>query len=112
MPMAQADSTKAAARSWLRREQRAGSRAARPVLLWHVLGSIAGVGQAFAAASVLAAAFTGSVPAAPALAAFGVLAVVRAAISYLTEQAAFTAGATARRRLRSDALSRLLHAGP
>jgi ATP-binding cassette, subfamily C, bacterial CydD len=110
--MAQADSTKAGARSWLRREQRAGSRAARPVLMWHLIGSVAGIGQAFAAATVLTAAFTGSLPEAPALAVFGVLALLRAAISYLTERAAFTAGAAARRRLRSDSLSRLLHAGP
>ena len=110
--MSEADPTKAAARSWLRREQRAGNRAARPVLMWHVLGTLAGIGQAFAAASVLAGAFAGSIPAAPALLAFGVLALMRAGISYLTERAAFAAGATARRRLRSDALSRLLHAGP
>jgi ATP-binding cassette, subfamily C, bacterial CydD len=110
--MAQAESNKAAARSWLRREQRAGNRAARPVLVWHIIGTILGIGQAFAAATVLAAAFSGSIPAAPALAAFGVLAVLRAGIAYLTEQAAFAAGAAARRRLRTDALSRLLHAGP
>jgi ATP-binding cassette, subfamily C, bacterial CydD len=110
--MAQAESTKGAARSWLRREQRAGSRAARPVLAWHVLGSVAGIGQAFAAATVLAAAFTGSLPEAPALLVFGILAVLRAGIAYLTERASFAAGAAARRRLRSDSLSRLLHAGP
>jgi ATP-binding cassette subfamily C protein CydD len=110
--MAQADTQKAAARSWLRREQRAGNKAARPVLMWHVLGSIAGIGQAFAAATVLAAALTGSLPEASALTAFGFLAILRAAVAYLTERAAFTAGAAARRRLRSDALSRLLHAGP
>ncbi|HEY4041986.1 MAG TPA: thiol reductant ABC exporter subunit CydD [Rhodopila sp.] len=110
--MAQAEATKAAARSWLRREQRAGNRAARPVLMWHIVGLVAGVGQAFAAATVLAAAFTGSVPEAPALLTFGVLAVLRAGLSYFTERAAFAAGAAARRRLRSDSLSRLLHAGP
>jgi ATP-binding cassette subfamily C protein CydD len=110
--MAQADSTKAAARAWLRKEQRAGNRAARPVLMWHVFGSFAGIGQAFAAATVLAAAFTGAIPEAPALLAFGVLAVLRAGIAYLSERAAFGAGAAARRRLRSDSLSRLLHAGP
>ena len=110
--MAQTDSTQAAARSWLRREQSAGTKAARPVLMWHVLGSFAAIGQAFAAASVLAAAFTGSVLDPPALAAFGVLAVLRAGCAYLTEKSAFAAGAAARRRLRSDALSRLLQAGP
>ena len=115
--MAQPDPTKAAARSWLRREQRAGSRAARPVLALHVVGSLLGVGQAFAAAAVLAAAFkgatvTGPVFDFPALAAFAVFAVLRAGVTYLTEKAALAAGAAARRRLRSDALSRLLHAGP
>ena len=110
--MAQANSTKTAARSWLRREQRAGSKAARPVLMWHLLGMAAGIGQAFAAASVLAGAFTGSEPEASPLAVFGVLAVLRAGIAFLTERAAFAAGAAARRRLRSDALSRLLHSGP
>lgn len=110
--MTQADSTKTAARSWLRREQRAGTRAARPVLVLHVIGSVLGIGQAFAAASVLTSAFTGSLPDGIALVAFGVLAVARAGLSYMTEKAAFAAGAAARRRLRSDALSRLLHAGP
>jgi ATP-binding cassette subfamily C protein CydD len=110
--MAQADPTKVAARSWLRREQRAGNRAARPVLVLHMAGSILAIGQAFAAAAVLTAAFSGSGVDAGALAAFGVLAVLRAGCSYMTEKAAFRAGAAARRRLRSDALSRLLHAGP
>ena len=110
--MAQADPTKAAARSWLRREQRAGNRAARPVLILHLIGSVLAIAQAFAAASVLAAAFAASSVPAYGLAVFGILAVARAILSYLTEQAAFAAGAAARRRLRSDALSRLLHAGP
>ncbi len=110
--MAQADSNQAAAKSWLRSEQRLGNRAARPVLLWHVLGTVAAIGQAFAAATVLTAAFAGSLLDARALAAFGVLAILRAVFSYLNERAAFAAGAAARRRLRSDALSRLLHAGP
>ncbi len=127
---APANSSKAAARSWLRREQRAGNRAARPVLMLHVIGTILGIGQAFAAATVLTAAIAGSslhaaaggsTPGAAiarsrldvaALAAFAVLAVLRAGLAYRTERAAFAAGAAARRRLRSDALSRLLHAGP
>ena len=43
--------------------------------MWHVLGSIAGIGQAFAAATVLAAALTGSFAGTPTLLAFGALAV-------------------------------------
>ncbi len=109
--MASVDSDKTAARSWLRREQRAGGRAARPVLGLHVVGSVAGVGQAMAAASALSAAFAGVAATLP-LIAFALLAVLRAILSYAIEQTAFAAGAAARRRLRSDALSRLLHAGP
>jgi len=78
----------------------------------HMIGLAFGIGQAFAAASVLTAAFTGSAFGAIGLVTFGVLAVLRAGLSILTEKAAFAAGAAARRRLRSDALSRLLHAGP
>lgn len=110
--MAQADPTKAAARSWLRQEQRAGNRASRPVLVLHVAGLVLAVGQAFAAASVLAAAFSHSGIDPVALAVFGILAVGRAVLAWLTERAAFAAGAAARRRVRSDAMTRLLQAGP
>jgi ATP-binding cassette subfamily C protein CydD len=110
--MAQSDPKKAAARSWLSREQRAGKKAARPVLMLHVIGTAFGVGQAFAAAAVLSAAFAGSGIDITGLAVFGILALLRAGLSYLTDKAAFAAGAAARRRLRSDAMSRLLHAGP
>jgi ATP-binding cassette subfamily C protein CydD len=109
--MANADSEKTAVRSWLRREQRAGGRAARPVLGLHVAGSILGVGQAVAAASVLTAAFAGTSATMP-LIAFVALSILRAVLLYAVERTAFAAGAAARRRLRSDALSRLLHAGP
>ncbi|HYZ21869.1 MAG TPA: thiol reductant ABC exporter subunit CydD [Rhodopila sp.] len=109
--MATADPTKAAARAWLRQEQRAGNRASRPVLLLHVTGLVLGIGQAFAAATVLAGAF-GGVLRPWALVIFGLLALARAGLVLLTERAAFAAGAAARRRLRTDALSRLLHAGP
>jgi ATP-binding cassette, subfamily C, bacterial CydD len=110
--MAEAEITGATARTWLRREQRAGNRAARPVLALHVMGLILAIGQAFAAASVLTAAFSRSALNPIDLTVFGVFAVLRAGLSYLTEKAAFSAGAAARRRLRSDAVSRLLHAGP
>ncbi len=76
------------------------------------MGLILAIGQAFAAASVLTAAFSRSALNPLDLTVFGVFAVLRAGLSYLTEKAAFSAGAAARRRLRSDAVSRLLHAGP
>jgi ATP-binding cassette subfamily C protein CydD len=106
------DPTKAAARAWLKQQQRAGNRAARPVLILHVAGLLLGIGQALAAATVLAAAFMHHGLNPWALTVFGVLASLRAAVSYLTERVAFAAGAAARRRLRNDAMTRLLHAGP
>ncbi len=75
-------------------------------------GTVVGVGQAIAAASALTAAFAGAAVAVLPIAAFAALALVRAILLYATEQTAFAAGAAARRRLRTDALSRLLHAGP
>ncbi|HET6608535.1 MAG TPA: thiol reductant ABC exporter subunit CydD [Rhodopila sp.] len=115
--MAKADSgrvdpAKAAARAWLAREQRAGRAAGRPVLALHLVGSLLAIGQAFAAAAVLTQAFAAVPLDLRYLAAFAVLALLRAGVACLTERAAFTAGAAARRRLRSDALTRLLHAGP
>jgi ATP-binding cassette, subfamily C, bacterial CydD len=110
--MTQTDLSRAATQTWLRREQRAGTRAARPVLLLHVAGTALAVGQAFSAATLLTDAFSGLELHESALTAFGVFAVLRAVLAFLTERAAFAAGAAARRRLRTDALSRLLHAGP
>ncbi len=107
-----ADPTKAAARAWLSREQRAGRSAARPVLALHLAGSLLAIGQAFTAAAVLTQVFAAVPLDSLYLAAFALLAVLRAGVAYLTERAAFAAGAAARRRLRSDALTRLLHAGP
>jgi ATP-binding cassette subfamily C protein CydD len=46
------------------------------------------------------------------LAAFAALALVRAVLAVAADRTAFDAGAASRRRLRTDALSRLLHAGP
>ena len=104
---------RAAARAWLRGEQRAGSRAARPVLLLSLFGTILAIGQAFCVAFLLAGAVSGrGGQAAWLLGGFAVLAVLRAGLTYASETAAFNAGAAARRRLRSDALTRLLHAGP
>src|SRR3984885_15778264 len=108
--MASADSGDTATRSWLRREQRTGSRAARAVLGLHLVGSVLGVGQSIAAASALTAAFGGSAVALP-LIAFVVLAVLRASLFYLIEQTAFAAGGAAGRRPRGGGLPRLLLPG-
>jgi ATP-binding cassette subfamily C protein CydD len=100
-------------RAWLRAEQCAGRRAAKPVVLLGVLGTAMAVGQAWCIAMVLTAALTRrTADTLPLLAGFVILALLRAALGFASERASFNAGAAARRRLRSDALSRLLHAGP
>jgi ATP-binding cassette subfamily C protein CydD len=107
------EQSKAAAHAWLRGEQRAGNRAARPVVALGLLGIAMAVGQAWCAASLLAGALTNRPDnPLPLLAGFGTLALLRAGIVAVNDGAAFNLGAVARRRLRTDALSRLLHAGP
>ena len=104
-------------RNWLKAQARLGRAAARPVLLLGMAGVLLGLGQALCAAVVLAAALgslgaAGAAQPVEALTGFAVLALLRAGLQVLAERAAFDAGAAARRRLRSDALSRLLTAGP
>ncbi len=109
----------AAAKAWLTQAGRLGRRAGLPVVLFGLSATGAAIGQAFCAASVLSAALTAregvglaSWASPRLLAAFAILAVLRAVLSVLADRAAFTAGAAARRRLRSDVLSRLLRIGP
>lgn len=109
----------AAAKAWLTQAGRLGRRAGLPVVLFGLSATGAAIGQAFCAASVLSAALTAredvglaSWASPELLAAFAILAVLRAVLSVLADRAAFTAGAAARRRLRSDVLSRLLRIGP
>ena len=99
--------------AWLRGEQRAGRRAATPAVLLGLLGTAMAVGQAWCAAMLLADALAGHAgDGLRYLVGFAVFAVARAALSVATDRTAFDAGAAARRRLRTDALSRLLQAGP
>jgi ATP-binding cassette, subfamily C, bacterial CydD len=107
------EQSKAAARTWLQGEQRAGNRAARPVVALGLLAIAMAVGQAWCAASLLAGALTNHRDSPlPLLAGFGALALLRAGIAAVNDRTAFNLGAVSRRRLRTDALSRLLHAGP
>ncbi len=81
--------------------------------LLSLLGTALAVGQAWCAAMLLAQALAGTTDHTLALlAGFALLALGRAALTLAADRAAFNAGAAARRRLRTDALSRLLHAGP
>jgi ATP-binding cassette subfamily C protein CydD len=110
--MAETETGKRAARAWMREQTRLGTQAARPVILYGLLGTLLAVGQAWCIAQVLATALAGHGLAPAPLAGFAALALARAALGYVSELAATAAGAAARRRLRSDALTRLLHAGP
>jgi ATP-binding cassette subfamily C protein CydD len=105
---------KAAAKAWLKAESRRGRKAALPVVFAGLAGTACAVGQAYCVALVLGAALTSGVADVllPGCVAFAVLALLRVLFQVIAERFAFAAGAAARRRLRSNALSRLLHAGP
>ncbi len=105
--MSDMDDAKAAARAWIRREQRAGRGPARPVIVLGLFGTLLTIGQAFCAASVL----TGSAIAVS-LIGFAIAALLRAGAGYAAERAGFAAGAGARRRLRTDIVTRLARARP
>ena len=98
-----------AEKAWLRAEGRRGRRQASPAVLWGLGGTALAVLQAGCVAVVLAdPALTRLVP----LLVFAVAAVARAAMAVLADRAGFEAGSRARRRLRTDALARILAAGP
>jgi ATP-binding cassette, subfamily C, bacterial CydD len=105
--MSDVDEGNSAARAWVGREQRMGRRPARPIIVLGLIGTILAIGQAFCVASVLTGHST-----AFRLGGFALLGVLRAITGYAADRAGFAAGATARRRLRTDILTRLLHARP
>ncbi len=103
--------SKPAARGWLRSQSATGRGAARPIVGWNLLGTGLAIGQAYCAAEALYRAFF-ALPDAGLLAGFAVLALARAGVSLLSERSAFAAGSSARRRLRTEAITRLFNAGP
>ena len=77
------------------------------------MSTVLAVGQAYCAAGALTIALQRSEGSAVGLlAGFVVLALLRAGLAFAAERSAFAAGAASRRRLRTDALTRLLAAGP
>jgi ATP-binding cassette subfamily C protein CydD len=103
---------KAATRAWLRLETQRGSRAARPVVALGLATTLVAVGQTYCVARVLAAALARRPLPMVVLAAFALLALIRAVLAWSSELQAARAGAASRRRLRTDVMTRLLHAGP
>ena len=105
----ESDRRRGGVRAWLAAQQRMGARAARPVLTLNLVATLLAIGQAYCAALVLGAALSGaSNSLAWSLGTFALFAQLRAAASYLSERASFSAGAAARRRLRTEALASLL----
>lgn len=100
------------ATDWLRTQTRAARRDMLPVLAAGLAGTALGIAQAFCAAWILHDALAGRGLAIKALIGFALLALLRAAANFAAEHLGFAAGAAARRRLRTDALSRMLAAGP
>ena len=100
-------------RAWLARESAAGRRAARPGVALGLAGVAAGIGQAWCVAVLMARLLDkASGPAGAWALTFAALTVLRAGLGVAADDAAFAAGAAARRRLRSSLLVGLLAAGP
>lgn len=112
MARAEQDSTKPASRRWVREQTKLGQRAARPAVALGLAMVAVAIAQVWCIARALSSILAGhGVPLKP-LVAFGALAVVRAGLMWFSEQAAMQAGAAGRRRLRTDAFTRMLQAGP
>ena len=107
--------SKQGAKTWLRGQGKAARRDAMPAIMLGLTGIGLAVVQAACAALVLRGALAGAgLAAVPswALAGFAVAAVLRAGCALVADRRAVKAGSVARRRLRADALTRLLAAGP
>lgn len=99
---------------WLAAESKLGRRAASQLVSTGIVSILLTVAQTGCAALLLAD-MIGASPDSDALLpaiGFALLALARATMGFVTEGLTFRIGAAARRRLRSDALARLLAAGP
>jgi ATP-binding cassette subfamily C protein CydD len=103
---------KVAARRWLRQENRVGRRSARAVIAFGIAGTAIAIAQTYCVAVALGALLGRAGQPVPALLAFAGLALLRAAVSVIAETSAARIGAMARRRLRTEILTRILHSGP
>jgi ATP-binding cassette subfamily C protein CydD len=106
--------TKKAARAWTKQQTRLGLRLAFPAIAYGAAGLATTVAQAWCISRILAAMLRPdpSVNIPRTLAAFAGLVLLRVALQFGGEMAAFAAGAGGRCRLRADTLARMLAAGP
>ncbi len=100
-------------RAWLAAQSALGRRAARPIVLLGLAGVAAGIGQAWCIAMLMAR-LLGEAVNSPAqwAAGFAFLSLLRAWLGVAADEAGFSAGVSARRRLRSLVFAGLLAAGP
>src|SRR5271165_3694594 len=103
---------KAAAGAWLKQQVGLARRHAIPTIAIGLFTILIAAAQAWCFAAILATALAARPPGVSYLVGFAVLALARAPLAVLADRSAFDSGAAARRRLRSDALDRLLSAGP
>jgi ATP-binding cassette subfamily C protein CydD len=103
---------KKAARAWTQQQTRAGRRQALPVIALGAAGITAAIAQAFLLALILAALLRHAPAPLTTIAAFAALALLRATLQFRADQAAFTAGAQGRARLRHTIVTNFLAAGP
>ena len=100
-------------RAWLAAQSAVGRRATRPIVLLGVAGVATGIGQAWCIAMLLARLLGEAVDASALWAAgFALLSLLRAGLGVAADSAGFSAGVSARRRLRSLVFAGLLAAGP
>lgn len=100
------------AKVWLRQQTTIAQAAAWPLVAAGLLGLALAAAQAFCTALLLAAMLGQPIGTLWPSLGFVALALLRAALGVGIEGLTFRAGAAARRRLRTDALQRLLAAGP
>ncbi|NHN91662.1 thiol reductant ABC exporter subunit CydD [Acetobacter sicerae] len=114
--------SKAAIKAWTKTQARLGLRAVRPSIVLGIVSSLAGAAQFWCVANILGPALTdfvtpsghgagAPVPVWP-LPAFVVIALLRIAINFLSENASATAGRRARSRLRNEVLGSIVGTGP
>ncbi len=103
-----------ATKHWLRAQSALGRRAALPSIAATLIGIVCAITQAWCIAIILAWALRadGTAPSLAPFIGFALLGLARAGLNFLAERAALDAGAAGRRRLRGEALTRMLHAGP
>lgn len=108
--MADSDPTSASEKAWINAQLHEGRHAALPAIILGAIGVGCALAQALCAAVALANALATDVSPFWHILGFIALIPARAGVTYLADRAATQAGARQRRRLRSDAMTRIMAA--